>query len=133
MYITGLPAVDSALISDTQNTTIDKDAFLQLLTVQLQYQDPTDPLDTNQMTAQMTNFAILSQLQEIHTNLANFFDAQIQFAAIGMLGKELSVKDSEGNTIQGTVQSLRFSSEGPMVKVDGVEYALSQIQEISKE
>ena len=37
------------------------DTFLQLLTTQLQNQDPLDPLDTNQFTAQLVQFAGVEQ------------------------------------------------------------------------
>jgi flagellar basal-body rod modification protein FlgD len=44
----------------------DFDSFLKLLTVQLQNQDPTQPLDTNQLTDQITQFSQVEQ--QINTN-----------------------------------------------------------------
>jgi flagellar basal-body rod modification protein FlgD len=44
----------------------DFDSFLKLLTVQLQNQDPTEPLDTNQLTDQITQFSQVEQ--QINTN-----------------------------------------------------------------
>ncbi|MEL7564672.1 MAG: flagellar hook capping FlgD N-terminal domain-containing protein [Dehalobacterium sp.] len=131
MYISGIPAVDATLNNVTNsNSALDKDAFLRLLTVQLQNQDPSSPQDSDQFMAQMTNFAILEQLQEINTNLSYFFDTEKQFQTIQMLGREIMVTDSEGNEAQGVAESLIFSAEGPKLKVNGNEYFLSQVQEI---
>ncbi|ATW25661.1 flagellar hook capping FlgD N-terminal domain-containing protein [Candidatus Formimonas warabiya] len=130
MYITGLSSIDSSNSSMVNSSALDKNAFLQLLAAQLQYQDPSNPQDSSEWIGQMTSFAILEQLQGISTSLSYFYDAEKQFQAIQMLGKEVAVTDPDGNTIEGTVQSLRFSSEGPMVKINNVEYALGQVQEI---
>jgi flagellar basal-body rod modification protein FlgD len=37
------------------------DSFLQLLTTQLQNQNPVDPLDTNQFTQELVEFASVGQ------------------------------------------------------------------------
>lgn len=131
MYISGIPAVDATLNSvTTSNSTLDKEAFLRLLTIQLQNQDPLSPQDSDQFMGQMTNFAILEQLQQINTNLSYLFDAEKQFQTVHMLGREITVIDGEGNEVQGVAESLRFSAEGPKLKVNGNEYLLSQVQEI---
>ena len=41
--------------NSTSNSSMGKDAFLQLLVTQMQYQDPLDPQDTNDMIF-LTNF-----------------------------------------------------------------------------
>jgi flagellar basal-body rod modification protein FlgD len=43
--------------------------FLQLLTTQLKNQDPTSPLDTNQFTQQLVQFASVEQQLKTNTNL----------------------------------------------------------------
>ena len=46
-------------------------SFLQLLTTQLQNQNPLSPLDTNQFTQQLVEFAGVQQ--QINTNVLFFF------------------------------------------------------------
>ena len=39
------------------------DTFLTLLTTQLQYQDPLDPMDTNEFTSQLVEFTGVEQTE----------------------------------------------------------------------
>jgi flagellar basal-body rod modification protein FlgD len=76
--VTPVPAITSSITAATSNATtaasdavttaVDKqtiagnfDTFLQLLTTQLKNQNPLDPLDTNQFTQQLVQFAQVEQ------------------------------------------------------------------------
>jgi flagellar basal-body rod modification protein FlgD len=50
--------------------------FLQLLTTQLQNQNPLDPLDTNQFTQQLVEFASVEQQINTNTNLQSLINLQ---------------------------------------------------------
>ena len=50
--------------------------FLQLLTTQLQNQNPLDPLDTNQFTQQLVEFASVEQQIDMNTNLQSLITMQ---------------------------------------------------------
>jgi flagellar basal-body rod modification protein FlgD len=52
------------------------DTFLQLLTPQLQNQNPLDPLDTNQFTEQLVEFASVEQQINENTNLQTLISMQ---------------------------------------------------------
>jgi flagellar basal-body rod modification protein FlgD len=52
------------------------DTFLQLLTTQLQNQNPLDPLDTNQFTQQLVEFAGVEQQINMNTNLQTLISMQ---------------------------------------------------------
>ena len=47
--------------------------FLQLLTAQLQNQDPLNPVDPTQFTSQLVQFNMLDQLSQINQTLTNAF------------------------------------------------------------
>ena len=47
-----------------------KDAFLQLLVVQLQHQDPLEPQDNSEFLAQLAQFSSLESLQQIKEDMA---------------------------------------------------------------
>jgi flagellar basal-body rod modification protein FlgD len=52
------------------------DTFLQLLTTQLQNQDPLDPMDTDQFTQQLVEFASVEQQVDTNTNLQTLISLQ---------------------------------------------------------
>lgn len=57
----------SSTTSYEDSQTLDKDAFLNLMLVQLQNQDPLSPMDNSQMIAQMSDFSMVEQM----TNMAS--------------------------------------------------------------
>src|SRR6202051_4662205 len=72
-------------------------SFLTLLTTQLQNQNPLDPLDTNQFTQQLVEFAGVQQQLNTNDSLATLVSLQ-QTAqstqALGFVGKTAVVKGS---------------------------------------
>src|SRR5690606_33728635 len=69
--------------------------FLQLLTTQLQNQNPLDPLDTNQFTQQLVQFAGVEQ--QIATNatlsaLLQVMDSSHLTGAVDFIGKRVTAE-----------------------------------------
>jgi flagellar basal-body rod modification protein FlgD len=58
--------------SQTDKTVMGKDDFLSLLVAQLQHQDPLNPSDSTEFTAQLAQFSSLEQLQNVNDTLAGF-------------------------------------------------------------
>lgn len=94
-----------------------KDEFLKLLTTQLRYQDPMDPMDGKQMAADLAQFSGLEQLLNINEQLAaqqgqfnTLAMAVSNSSAMNAIGKSAVVdsdkvmltKDADGN-LGGTV------------------------------
>lgn len=84
---------------------LDKDAFLKLLLTELQYQDPTDPMDTSKMLEQTSQLATLETQQKtnaIMQELAEQMQSSFSMTAMSALGKiahidNALVKDGDGN------------------------------------
>ena len=75
------------------NGQLDKDAFMKLLLTELQYQDPTSPMDTEKMLTQTSQLASV-EMQE-NTNkamkeLVNQLKSNANAYAISALGKMVS-------------------------------------------
>lgn len=79
------------------NAQLDKDAFMKLLLTELQYQDPTSPMDTEKMLTQTSQLAAL-EMQE-NTNkmmqkLADQLKNSTNMYAVSVLGKMAKIGDS---------------------------------------
>jgi len=75
MTVTSVSEVYSQSTTTTDSkddTVLDKDDFLTLLVAQLQHQDPLNPSDSTEFTAQLAQFSSLEQLQNVNDTLANF-------------------------------------------------------------
>jgi len=81
---------------------LDKDAFLSLLITQLQNQDPLNPTDSVEFTAQLAQFSSLEQLGNVNANLKELqnFQASINNSqAVSLIGKEIT---ANGNLLELT-------------------------------
>lgn len=94
------------------------DAFLKLLTTQLQNQDPLNPMDNTQSVAQLAQFSAL----QASTNLADQFTKfQSNFAvtqAASLIGKAVTVVNTDATTGQsnnftGTVSGVTITNGTP--------------------
>jgi len=96
------PSTGSAVATSTNlgNIAGNFNAFLTLLTTQLQHQDPLSPLDTNQFTSQLVQFASVEQQINMNTSLSTLISlqqTQQATAALSFLGATVVVG---GNTAQ---------------------------------
>lgn len=83
-----------------QSAVMGKDDFLNLLITQLQNQDPLNPTDHTEFTAQLAQFSSLEQLSNVNTNLEqlqNFQASTNNSQAVSLLGKEIT---TNGNYLQ---------------------------------
>ncbi len=92
------------------------DTFLQLLTTQLQNQDPLDPLDTNQFTQQLVEFASVEQQVDMNTNLQTLISLQQTTeatSAMQFLGASVTVSGSTAALSNATGTPATWSLNSP--------------------
>lgn len=102
---TNSSASTSSGLDGSQQLAGNFDEFLQLLTTQLQNQDPLDPLDTNQFTQQLVEFASVEQQVDMNTNMQTLISLQQTSeatSAMQFLGANV--------TLSGTSATLTSSS-----------------------
>ncbi|WP_376093063.1 flagellar hook capping FlgD N-terminal domain-containing protein [Roseomonas sp. CCTCC AB2023176] len=90
------------------------DNFLTLLTTQLKNQSPTDPLDTNQMTAQLVQFASVEQQIAMNRNMEQLVSLQQTSAltqAAPLIGRQVEVEGDRLPLQDGTA-TLRLPAAG---------------------
>ncbi|ECL1093724.1 flagellar basal body rod modification protein [Campylobacter jejuni] len=96
---------NSSGVVSNPNATLDKDAFLKLLLIELQHQDPTDPMDSDKMLTQTSQLSALEMQQNTNTTmqkmvetmekLSNSFSTSMSTAAVGAIGKMATVNENK--------------------------------------
>ncbi len=90
------------------------DTFLTLLTTQLKNQSPTDPLDTNQMTQQLVQFASVEQQISMNRGLEQLIALQQAsglVAAAPMVGRRVEV-EGDRIALQDGAGTIRLPAAG---------------------
>lgn len=123
MAVSGVSGTSSAAAAYSSGAKIADNfqTFLQLLTTQLQNQNPLDPLDTNQFTQQLVQFAGVEQ--QIATNatlsaLLTAMDSSRLTGAVDFIGKRIV---AEGATTvldeQSAVWNINVGKDAPKTTV----------------
>jgi len=75
-------------------SVLDKDSFMKLLLVELQHQDPTEPMDGDKILTQTSQLATLESAENTNkalSDLASQLQASRDFNAIAAIGKMASL------------------------------------------
>lgn len=73
---------------------LDKDSFMKLLLVELEHQDPTEPMDSDKILTQTSQLATLESAENTNKaleELATQLSASRDFAAVSVIGKMASL------------------------------------------
>jgi flagellar basal-body rod modification protein FlgD len=92
----------------------DFNTFLTLLTTQIKNQSPTDPLDTNQMTNQLVQFASVEQQIAMNQNLQRLLSleqASQLTATAPLIGQDVEV-EAEQISLQSGAGTLKLPAAG---------------------
>lgn len=93
--------------------------FYKILIAELQYQDPSQPMDNAQMVQQVANIQSIQASSTMTTALQSVTRQQNFGTAAAMIGKKVTgeVQDAGGDkqTVQGVVTSVTFESNGKAV------------------
>lgn len=143
-YTTKASATPDTVTNPSEN--LGESDFLAMLITQLQNQDPTDPTSNTDMIANMSQFNSLSQLTSMNStstsenssltslnqNIEALIAMQNTTQAASLIGKTVSLTDStSGAVVSGTVSAVNFVSGTPMLTVNGQQYGLSTVTQIS--
>lgn len=92
----------------------DFNTFLTLLTTQLKNQTPTDPLDTNQMTNQLVQFASVEQQIAMNQNLQRLLTLEQTSqltASAPLIGRQVEVA-ADAIALQGGTGTIKLPAAG---------------------
>lgn len=113
---------DKPTTTENNNGALTQSDFFALLTQQLAYQDPTKPVENDQMIAQMTNFTMADGISSLNTNFKDFattMNSSQALQASSLVGQYVLVK-SDDMVFDGenaVVASANFPDDATNVKV----------------
>ena len=121
--------LDAANINKVRGSSdLGKDEFMKLLTTQLTYQDPLNPQSDNEFIAQLAQFSSLEQMQNLNSTFSNT-------SAYSLIDKyvEIESSDASGNTTsaEGIVDSVKVTSNGAQVVIDGRSFDIADVYKVS--
>ena len=103
-------------LSSASNIQMD---YMNLLIVQLQNQNPLEPLDNNQMATQLAQLSQLQQLESMNKNFADVLATAELSYANSLLGKEVTFmpKTETGATdiTSGVVEQVYNNIDGEIL------------------
>ena len=103
--------------------------FLQLLMTQLQNQDPTAPMDTNQFTSQLVQFTSVEQQINTNSSLTQLITAtqgNTLLQSSSLVGQNVAVSGDQ-LSLQGGTAGIRFQTATPE-QVDLAVYTPAGVQ-----
>lgn len=122
-------SIESAIDAEAERRKADEDLgrtdFLTMLVAQLEHQDPLNPQDASEFSAQLAQFSSLEQLISMKASLDQLVAAQNttegerdvlgeDLMAANLLGKEVAAFDTRLEVqAQGESQTIRFYLDGP--------------------
>tara|TARA_B100000953_G_C17928672_1_gene393176 strand:+ start:65 stop:730 length:666 start_codon:yes stop_codon:yes gene_type:complete len=124
--IPGVLQIDSNQTSAVKKAAGDvmgKDDFLTLLIAQLSAQDPLDPMEAQEFSAQLAQFSALEQMTNVNSNLETLQKLETALqntSSVNLIGK---IVESYGNTFnhsENAAETLSYSlaSDAEVVRID---------------
>ena len=114
----------TAATTQAAQSTIDYNAFLQLLIAELENQDPTEPMKSSEYVSQLASFSSVEQQIQTNSKLDALLTSTALLQFDGLIGRTLTSADGAQS---GEVASVRIISGGAVaVLQSGAEITLGQ-------
>lgn len=112
---------------------INQQQFLQLLTAQLQNQDPLNPLSSQDFTTQLAQLSSVSGIQQLNTSIQQLLQLQQLSQGAALMGKTVTYLSSGSSSSgKGVVQGVSLQNGQLQVQVGGQQVPVSQINGIAQ-
>lgn len=116
------------------DAVLGKDAFFRLLTTQLRYQDPTNPVDDKEFLAQMAQFSALEQMQNLTVTMEQYVLEQRQGSllaqAVSLLGLKVEVQGASQERYIGVVEAVQMLDGVPRLLIGDTLFQLRDVVNI---
>jgi len=121
--VAGYESIAKTTSSTTTTTTkaaLGKEDFLKMLVAQLKNQDPLNPMDGTDFTAQLAQFSSLEQLANLNAQIQNQALSMTSMAhsqAVNMIGKSVTVTETNSLAANGKPIEIGYSLAGDASQV----------------
>lgn len=119
-----MSASSLAQATSGNNSSVNKDDFLQLLVAQMKYQDPLEPTSNTEWVSQYATFSELEEMQ----NMAGSLELSRASSYVGKT-VQISTTDAQGNTqyVQGNVDYVTYEAGKAYLSVNGNLYSMNDL------
>jgi flagellar basal-body rod modification protein FlgD len=110
----------SSTTSNSSSATSLQSEFLQLLVTQLQNQDPTNPMDSSQMTSQLAEIDTVSGISQLNsslTSLSSQLTAQQQTQSANLIGSTVLTPGTSVTVSNGETSAFGVTLSGAATNV----------------
>lgn len=122
---------DSGGLTGGIGDKIDKNQFLEILMAQLQNQNPLKPQQSGKFVEQMSSLTSLEQMTQIANSFQDIQQNSQSQQFLTLLGKDVKATTTEGNSVSGEVESVKFTGDQTSVVIGGNDVGTSEIAAIS--
>lgn len=125
---TSTSSISDSTTKTSSSSSLDKDAFLQLLVAQMKYQDPLEPTSNTEYIAQLATFSQLEATQNLESSIEST-------QASDLVGKAVIMKTTSSSTCDtyytaGYVDAVKIESGTPYLYINNNYYALSDLDTV---
>lgn len=118
---------DSLAANQRSGSSLDKEAFLQLLVAQMKYQDPLEPTSNTEYISQLGTFSSLEEMQNLNGTMTTQH-------ATNLVGKTviMNVQSSTGatNVVQGKVDFIVKQNNKVYLSIDDQLYNIDDLDKV---
>ncbi|QDT39054.1 flagellar hook capping FlgD N-terminal domain-containing protein [Stratiformator vulcanicus] len=127
-------ATNAVQVVDADKTgfnALTSEDFLELLIVQLQNQDPSEPVSNEELLGQISTMRQLQADLELTETLEAITSDQLLTSAASLIGKSVAGTDVSGAGLSGVVEKAFLTDGEAYVQVDSTPMKLADVLEVA--
>lgn len=120
-------------VERTNNANLNVEDFLRIMAAEISNQNPFGSEGGGSNTdyiSQLAQFTTLEQLSTITDSLSLMTIMGQQQYSFSLIGRDVLVRDEEGEDILGTVEKVKFKDGFAILQINGKEYGMGQLVEV---
>ncbi len=109
---------------------LDKDAFMQMLVTQMQNQDPMNPMDNSELSAQLAQFGSLEQMQNLNAKFELFQQSTTTAMSLMNAGQDVALELTNGDLVEGTLDKVQWNQGETQFVINGEAYSAGSVRSL---